>query len=61
MKEVLRFFLTGELPVAHETTIEIYAFMDAANLSAQTGQPVELADVIQKAKAEAQKKLKEYK
>jgi len=57
MKEVVRFFRSGELPVPHETTIEIYAFMDASTLSYQTGKPVEIDVIIQKAKKAAKKKL----
>jgi len=61
MKEMVNFFRTGEAPVSSETTIEIYAFMDASTLSYQTGKPVEINDVIQKAKEAAQKELLKYK
>jgi len=60
MKEVVHFFRTGEIPVSPETTIEIYAFMDASTLSYQTGKPVELDVIIQKAKKATKKKLAKY-
>ncbi len=46
------FFQTGKPPVSREETIEIYAFMEAADESKrQGGKPVPLADVLAKAKA----------
>jgi len=60
MKEMIHFFDTGVVPVAPETTIEVYAFMDAAALSSKTGKPVKIDDVIQKAKKTAKKNLAKY-
>jgi len=52
--EVGRFFKTGKPPVRAEETIEIFAFMEAADESKrQGGAPVSLAGVLAKAKAEA--------
>ncbi len=50
--EIVNFFKTGNVPVAAEQTIEIYAFMSAADVSkAKNGIPVSLKSVIRKAKA----------
>ncbi len=55
--EVGRFFKTGKPPVRTEETIEIFAFMEAADESKrQGGAPVSLAGVLAKAKAEAASK-----
>ena len=61
MKEVVNFFRTGIVPVSPETTIEVYALMDASDLSYQTGKPVKINDLIQKAKETAKKNLDHYK
>jgi hypothetical protein len=51
---IARFFDTGRPPVSPEETIEIYAFMSAADGSkAQGGRPVLIADVLAEARAEA--------
>ncbi|MEX2142229.1 MAG: Gfo/Idh/MocA family oxidoreductase [Pirellulales bacterium] len=56
--EIARFFKTGKPPVPPEETIEIFAFMEAADESKrQGGAPVALADVLAKAKLEAAAKL----
>lgn len=53
LAEMARFFKTGKAPVSPEETIEIFAFMTAANLSKENGgSPVTIESVIQKAKAE---------
>jgi predicted dehydrogenase len=53
-REIGRFFKTGKAPVSAEETIEIFAFMEAADESkCQGGAPVSLAAVLAKAKAEA--------
>jgi hypothetical protein len=53
-----KFFKTGKSPVSAEETIEIFTFMEAADESKrQGGAPVALADVLAKAKAEADAKL----
>ena len=51
LKEVVKFFQTGVSPISPEETIEMFAFMEAADESKrQGGKPVKLADVIEKAK-----------
>ncbi|HJS07323.1 MAG TPA: Gfo/Idh/MocA family oxidoreductase [Pirellulales bacterium] len=56
--EIARFFKTRKPPVSAEETIEIFAFMEAADESKrQGGAPVSLAEVLTKARAEAAKKL----
>ena len=55
---IVKFFHTGEAPVTPEETLEIYAFMEAADESKrQNGAPVTLESVMAKAKVEAAKKL----
>ncbi len=47
--EIVRFFKTGEIPVSAEETIEIYAFMSAADISkAQDGAAVSLEELVEK-------------
>lgn len=47
LRHVAHFFKTGESPVPLETTIEIFAFMEAADESKrQGGKPVSVADVL---------------
>jgi predicted dehydrogenase len=54
LREVLKFFQTGVAPVPPEETIEIYAFMEAADESKLAGGcPVKIADVLAKAGAAA--------
>lgn len=46
----MKFFKTGQPPVSAEETIEIFAFMEAADASkARNGEPVKLSEVIRKA------------
>jgi predicted dehydrogenase len=55
--EICKFFKTGVAPVSPETTIEICAFMQAADESkAQGGCPVSVEKVLEKAKAEVAKR-----
>jgi hypothetical protein len=57
--EIAKFFKTGVPPVSAEESIEIFAFMEAADESQrQGGKPVALAEVLAKAKAEAETKLR---
>src|SRR5881409_366212 len=57
-QEIGRFFKTGKVPVQPEETIEIFAFMEAADESKrQGGAPISLAGVLAKAKSEAASKL----
>jgi predicted dehydrogenase len=52
--EIVRFFKTGVAPVAPETTLEILAFMEAADESKrQGGKPVSIESVMAKALEEA--------
>jgi predicted dehydrogenase len=49
--EIVKFFKTGKVPVAPEETLEILAFMSAADESkAKNGARVELASVLEEAK-----------
>jgi len=50
--EIIKFFRTGIAPVSPEETIEIYAFMEAADESKRrNGAEVTLAEVMKKAQA----------
>ena len=61
-REIGRFFKTGKPPVSAEETIEIVAFMEAADESKREGgAPVQLAPLIAKAKTEATSKLQNAK
>jgi hypothetical protein len=52
--EIVKFFKTGKAPVAPETTLEILAFMEAADQSKrQGGCPVSIESVMQKAREAA--------
>jgi hypothetical protein len=49
--EIMRFFQTGIAPVPPEETLEIFAFMEAADESKRRGgQPVKLSEVMEKAR-----------
>jgi hypothetical protein len=59
VKAIGLFFATGRAPVPKDETIEIYAFMSAADRSkALGGKPVLVADVLAEARAEAAKREK---
>ena len=59
---IIEFARTGKPPVTEAETLEIYAFMEAADESKrQNGASVTLESVMTKAKAEAAKKLAELK
>jgi predicted dehydrogenase len=59
--EVVKYFRTGAVPVSPEETLEIYAFMEAADQSKrQGGTPVSLESVMSKARAEAERKLPHF-
>ncbi|MEX1039586.1 MAG: Gfo/Idh/MocA family oxidoreductase [Pirellulaceae bacterium] len=50
--EIVKFFRTGDVPISAEETLEIYAFMEAADESKrQGGVPVSIQEVMEKAKA----------
>lgn len=60
--EIIKFFRSGQPPVSEAETLEIYAFMEAADESKrQGGAKVSLESVLTKARAEAQKKIAELK
>jgi hypothetical protein len=49
--EIVKFFRTGVAPVSAEETLEIYAFMEAADESKRRGgESVSIAEVLEKAK-----------
>ncbi len=51
--EVVKFFQTGKPPVSAEETIELFAFMEAADESKRRGgKEVTIAEVLEKSKAE---------
>jgi hypothetical protein len=57
-REIGRFFKTGQPPVTAEETIEIFAFMEAADESKRLGgKPVTLKAVLSKARAQAASEL----
>jgi predicted dehydrogenase len=54
LEAVVKMFRTGQAPVSPEETLELYAFMEAADESKrQGGAEVRVADVLAKARAEA--------
>ncbi len=56
LAEIIKFFNTGVAPVKEEETLEILAFMEAADISkANGGAPVEIDDVMKRARKEASK------
>lgn len=55
LTRIIEFFKTGVPPVAEEETLEILAFMEAADLSKKKGKPVKIDNVVEKAKAKAAK------
>lgn len=60
--EVLKFARSGQPPVSEQETLEIYAFMEAADESKrQNGASVTLESVMAKARVEAAKKVAELK
>ena len=57
-KEIGRFFRSKVPPVAAETTIEMFAFMEAADESQRrNGQPVKLVEMLEKARSKAKDRL----
>ncbi len=51
VKEIVKFFQTGIAPVSPEETLQLFAFMEAADESKrQGGKPVKISDVLEKAK-----------
>ena len=59
--EVVRFFRTGEVPVEPAETIELHAFMTAADESQRLGgAEVELDDLIRRARSQVPARLAEF-
>ncbi len=57
--EIVKFFRSQQVPVSEQETLEIYAFMEAADESKrQGGAPVKLETVLSKARTEAAAKVK---
>lgn len=57
--EIVKLYRSGVSPISEAETLEIYAFMEAADESKrQGGAPVTLASVLEKARKEAAEKLK---
>jgi hypothetical protein len=51
VREIMKFFQTGIAPVSAEETIELFAFMEAADESKrQSGKPVKISEVLAKAR-----------
>ena len=49
VREIMKFFQTGIAPVTPEETLEIFAFMEAADESKrQGGKPVRISEVMKK-------------
>ncbi|GIW95635.1 MAG: oxidoreductase [Pirellulaceae bacterium] len=56
--EIVKFFRTGQAPVAAQETLEIYAFMEAADESKRRGgEPVSIQEVMERAAREAQHRI----
>jgi len=56
VREIMKFFQTRQPPVPAEETLEIFAFMEAADESKrQGGKPVSLPDIMRRAAAEARR------
>ncbi len=58
LAEIIKFFQTGIVPVQPEETIEILAFMEAADLSKKRdGIPVSISEVLKKAQKQSRKRI----
>jgi len=56
--EIVKFFRTKDVPVTAAETIELYAFMEAADESKRRqGAPAKISEVMHKAQADAEKRL----
>jgi predicted dehydrogenase len=54
VSEIIKFFQTGVVPVSAEETIELFAFMEAADESKRRGgEPVKLSEVLDRAGRES--------
>ncbi len=55
--DIVKFFQTGDSPVPEEETIEIFAFMEAADASKrQDGEPISIQSIMDAARREAESK-----
>jgi hypothetical protein len=52
VNQIGEFFLTGKPPVAANETIEMFAFMEAADESLRRAEPVRLQEMIDRASSE---------
>jgi predicted dehydrogenase len=56
LKEIVKYFETGIIPVAPEETLEILAFMEAADLSKKKGgKPVSMEQIMEKSRKDSRK------
>lgn len=54
LEQIISFFKTGKLPVTPEETIELFAFMSAADVSKLAGgAPIKIEDVLNQASTQA--------
>jgi predicted dehydrogenase len=53
VSQIMKFFQTGVAPVKPQETLEIFAFMEAADESKRVGAPVKIADMLKRAGATA--------
>ena len=61
LDEIIQFFKTGKAPVRPEETIEMFAFMEAADISKNNGgKAVLIEEVMDKAKSNAKKIMTKY-
>lgn len=61
LKEILKFFDTGEVPVSEEETLELFTFMKASNMSLEKGgKAISMSEARKQGEKEANKLLKEY-
>lgn len=59
LEDIIKYFQTGVVPVQPEETLEILAFMEAADLSKKKGGiPVSMDKIMKKARKESKKKFK---
>ncbi len=60
VEQIAKFFQGGEVPVSNQETLELFAFMEAAQQSKEKGGvPVKLADVMAEATEKAKQKVAE--
>ena len=58
--EIAKFFAGGEIPVSNQETLELFAFMEAAQQSKEKGGvPIQISDVMKQATVAAQQRIAE--